>query len=58
MTVRELREQLDELDDHLLVVVPMSRDGDYEEEPVGDVVQRDSMYGEGAVAVIVSERDL
>ena len=58
MTVGELREHLATFDDHLEVVIPMTRDGEYEEETVGEVVKRESMYGEGTIVAIVSDRDL
>jgi hypothetical protein len=58
MTVKELREHLDNLDDDLLVVIPMTRDGDYEEESVGAVVKRDSMFGEGTIVALMAEQDL
>lgn len=58
MIVRELREALAALDDHLEVVIPMTRDGDYEEETVGGVLKRESMFGGDTVVVIVSDKDL
>jgi hypothetical protein len=58
MTVMDLKELLEEMDEHVEVVIQMSRDGDLGEEPIGNVVQRDSIFGEGQIVAIVPELDL